>query len=120
VSKKKKKDSEIIKLWLPCVVTDSECLELAKQMSQLCKQKDDVEAEKARVGREFQKRIKDLSGEISGIKDVINTGLVNRHIACEKAFDYRNKLCITTRIDTGEIVEERPLYEDELQEEFDL
>lgn len=68
-----------------------------------------VEAEKAGAVSDFNKELKDLRKERVAILDVIGTGKERKQIACYEERDDRRGHMLTRRVDTDEIVDERPL-----------
>ena len=101
--------------WLPVALTESKILDRARTMSQRCKEKEELEAEKASVNRVFGERLKKLTGEVARLSNVVSTGLEDQSVECSEITSYLDRTCTIVREDTGEVVETRPLYESELQ-----
>lgn len=107
-----------ISRWLPVALGSSELLDRARTMSQRCKEKDALEAEKAATTRDFGERLKKLGGEVARLSEVVSTGIENQNVECSELHSYRDRLVTITREDTGETVETRPLLESEMQMEL--
>ena len=105
---------------LPVVLTKDVLIERAQTMSQRCKEKEEVEAEKARVMRDFGERLKQLTGEVARLSQIVSSGEEHQQVDCEEQKLMSDKLMRIVRLDTGEVVETRPLLERELQYELEL
>lgn len=104
--------------WLPVKLSEHETLERARALSQRHKEKQELEAEKARVVRDYGERMKNLSGEISKLSEVVANGEEYRSVECEEQRQNSKKQFRIMRLDTDEVVEIRPMLESELQEEL--
>lgn len=69
----------------------------------------EVEAEKAAAVSEFNKELKELRKERVTLLDVIGTGKVKREVECYEDRDDRRGHMLVRRLDTDEVVDERPL-----------
>ena len=101
--------------WLPVTLNRDEMIEKSKLMAKLSLDRVDLETEKSEVTKSFADRIKNISGEISKLTNIIDTGIEDRHVTCESVYDYEAKTFYVRRIDNGAILEQRPLRQSEGQ-----
>lgn len=64
------------------------------------------------------KQIKDLTTALSKNTQEIRQGWELRQVKCQMAYDYQRATVVTLRIDTGEVVDERAMNQDERQTTF--
>lgn len=57
---------------------------------------------------------------MGSMAEKIRSGYEHKDIECKRELDYRLGTVIITRLDTGEIVEERPMDTEERQRKLDL
>ena len=112
MSKKRTKISR----WLPVALTETEILERSRTMSERCKEKQKIEAEKAAVVRDFGEKLKKLSGEISRLSEIVSSGEEQRTVDCHE--EIRGNRVVLIREDTGAVVSDRPATEEEKQEKL--
>lgn len=89
----------------------SEAADLDQDNTNLAEQKKDKAAE-------FTGKIKSNEGRISDLLQAVRDGGEMREVGCKTVFDYEAQTATTTRNDTNEVVEERPLSVDEAQQQF--
>lgn len=104
--------------WLPVKLTEHEVLERSRSLAQRHNEKRDLEAERARIVRDYGERLKNLAGEISRLSDIVASGQEHRNVECEEQRQDSRKQFRVVRLDTDEIVELRPMLESELQEDL--
>lgn len=105
--------------WLPCILTADELLERGRTLSEMIKEKAEIEAEKARVVRSFGERLKEANGEIARLSQTVRNRSESRRVQCEETWLYSQKVVSVVRTDTGEEIERRPIMDRELQTTMD-
>lgn len=111
---------KIVKL-LPCKLTEMEKLEKFIELGDLTKKNKilitDLLDTQERL-KALKKSIGGLDREIAILGDMAETGVEHRQVECEKTINDKNNMMTLVRNDTGEVVEERQLSEEELQVEM--
>ena len=74
-----------------------------------------IEEDKKSTAAEYAAQLKVEHAEEKRLAHKITTGLHRQPINVEIKFDYRKKRMIKTRLDTKEVIENRPLLKDETQ-----
>lgn len=98
---------------LPVALTHDEQRELIQQQYVA---EADIEAagvERKDLGRKLNRRVDDNRKKIAEIKRVIASGRQDREVECEETLDYQAGQVRVHRLDTGELVEERELTQEE-------
>ncbi|NIO76302.1 MAG: hypothetical protein GTN69_10570 [Armatimonadetes bacterium] len=120
MARRKNRDAERFTRVLPVALTDEEIqargLELAAKMNELDKIDLTVQAakDKAKEDRKpIDKRIAELRRQLTAKAE-------DRQVQCEEVKDYGTKRAQTVRLDTAEVIDDRPLTSDELQGELHL
>ncbi len=108
-------EREKTKRYLRYTFNDDEKKELAKEMAQAVVERDTATAEMETVKAQFEGRITKAEGEITLNAGKINSGYEMRHIECEVTKDYKKGRVTVVRLDTGELVEDRPMTGEEKQ-----
>lgn len=101
--------------WLPVRLTKDELLDRGRLMSERIKEREEQEKLKAEATREFARVIKNLTGEIAQLSTCISSGEEPRPVECSEYPDLKRKERIVTRLDTGEVIQTKPLSQDDLQ-----
>lgn len=86
---------------------------ISHNLQELMRQKDALTA----IKKQLQGQIDLLEQETNLLADKSNAGYHMQNVACEMKSDWKNKRITVTRKDTGEIVEDRAMRNDELQED---
>jgi len=105
---------------LPCQLTEAEILKYGRDMAHAMSERDRVQAEFDSVKQEYKARIEEHSANINKLSGRVNSGIETRDVACEEVKDWTDGTVTVARLDTGEIVEARPMREDEKQTEIKL
>lgn len=112
--------TEYFNRFLPVKLTDMELLERGRTMSERHKERDGVVAEKKVKMQEYGETLKTLTGEITRLSEIISTGCEPRSVDCTRRKSWTDKKVYTVRIDTGEIIEVRAMFPEEMQEPLPL
>jgi len=94
---------------LPVYLSDEECKAAARKLAETLWEKEQKEAEAKDSAATYRDAIKTMAETISELKTVVRSGVEHRLVDCE---DRKNMAAGTTeiyRLDTGEMVESRPL-----------
>lgn len=101
---------------LPCPVPEDELHELSEQLGKDCVRKARVEEEKKSSNKAFNDKIAFMQEEIDKAATVVATGEKLRTVKVSVTKNPLTKMMEYVRCDTHEIIEERPLTEEELAE----
>jgi len=104
-----------IKKWLPVTLDDETLLLRSRTMAEKCREKREVELQKANAMKVFGETLKDISGDISTLSQTIMSGKENREVECVERPDYNKKRIDIVRLDTGEVVSEKFMDPADLQ-----
>ena len=97
--------------------SDDELKELAQRIARGVQQKKSKEDEKKAVMAQFKSLIDSLAAEIGDDSQRLTNGYEMRNTECETAWHYPEEgRCTTFRCDTGEIVRQRKMNNEECQE----
>jgi hypothetical protein len=100
---------------LPCRLTPDELLIAGKDASKLVHDMATLEEEKKEKMQEYAARLKGMQNQHSLLSNKVRTETEYRDVECTVTYDYSNGWAITSRIDTGEITDRRPLRAHERQ-----
>lgn len=106
---------EVFDKWLPVKLTNSETIERARTLSQRHREKEEVEAAKSSVNREYTEKLKSLAGEISRLSKIVAEGEEERNVQCKRFKKFLDKKVETIRLDTNQVIENRIMHDYELQ-----
>jgi hypothetical protein len=103
---------------LPVKLTEDEITQRGRGMAKFESDRIKLMESKKAAAADFKAKI-DLCGEsLSKLSRAIETGEEDRDVECEWNKDFVRKVADLVRMDTGEVVETRPLDADELQEKL--
>lgn len=100
---------------LKCYLTDGEKLECADVLAKKMNEREIKQDEFDSIKKQFSGEISTLDNEIKNAQRLYYDGYEFRLIACQVERDYNTKTYTLTRVDTGEVVETRPLRPSEMQ-----
>ena len=109
----------IVSRRLPCRLTRGEALDRAQRLTELMDAMMAKMKAKAEVMKAFTTDIKDLQGEVNGMKLIVQRGEEMRTVNCREMFNFTAGLVHLVRLDTGdEVGEPRHVTQDERQANF--
>ena len=108
----------LIKDYLKCLLTEKEKTELSGKIAKAISDRTSAEAKLKEVSASIKAQIAQLDAEISEKALQINNGYEYRNIECRMDKDYRLGSVTITRLDTGEVIRERPMTAEERQMEL--
>jgi len=91
-------------------------VELAKMMSE----RDRIENQMQSMRSQFKAELDEATAKINRERTLVQTGREWRDIHCTVVYDYDKKRVVTSRTDTGEVIEDRVMRLDEMQVEMDF
>lgn len=103
---------------LPVQLTEEEIKVKGEELAKDIKEHRDLELEKKAAAADFSKRMKTSSDNLLKLAQIVESGKEDREVPIKKEFDTRKNLCRITRLDSGDLVEARPMTEDEYQTEL--
>jgi uncharacterized FlaG/YvyC family protein len=108
----------LIKEYLKCHLTEKEKTELSAKIAKAISDRSSAEAKLKEVSASIKAQIAQLDAEISEKALQINNGYEYRNVECRMDKDYRLGTVTITRLDTGEVIRERPMTAEERQMEL--
>ena len=115
-----RREAVIIVEHLPVRLTDAEVLDVSRKSAELHSQCALLTAELKSVTSDIKGRIKEAEKDIFHLQNVIRSQQEYRDVQCEKSMHYDIAQVTLTRLDTGHVIETRPMTRDERQMEMDL
>ena len=124
MSKKKQDEKELIHKSiephsLPCKLTTEQKAESADQLATAIQQAESLELERKSVMGNFKSRKEFLIERIHNLTTHVKDGIEMRSVDCTLSLNYSKLKATLTRNDTNQIIEERPMTEEEKQMEFE-
>lgn len=123
VKHEKKKDDDVeygiereeVINFLRCDFTDSERMEIAKSLTMQMYERESKQEEFDSIKKQYNGELSTLENEIKGKQRLVHDGYEFRPTPCQIERDYNTKTFTATRLDTGEIIEQRSLRPGEMQ-----
>jgi len=103
---------------MPCKITDKERLEFADALAEASHAVDNAEAAKATALKQFTYEINLAKTRRDKLANIVASRTEYRDVVVEERWDYGTDKYTRTRTDTGEVVFERRLSDDERQLEM--
>jgi hypothetical protein len=100
---------------LPCPLTSKELLERGQQLAAVQEESEQLEEARKAADATAKAEIKRLDERATRLRRDIIRKEEDRDIECDVAHDYIHGLVTVTRVDSGEVVEERPMRMEERQ-----
>ncbi len=100
---------------LPVKLTDEEMIIKGQELAELESELTDLESLKRAASKSFAKQIEVKKGKIQRVSHAINTKQENREVECEEVRDEESLKVSIVRKDTGEVVSERLMTDEERQ-----
>lgn len=105
---------------LKTVLTAEELASAAEELAQSTQAADRLEEEKKSMVSEFKARIEEAVARRNKFANIVSTKSEYRQVDCEIVLDYDTKRVTVTRLDSGEVVTERAMFEEELQRKLPM
>lgn len=100
---------------LRCQLTQEELLAAGEKLAELLDNLRRAESERESVVKQYKAKEAELAAQIESQQLLVRNKSEIRMVDCENVLDYTAVKCIVTRMDTGEIILDRKLTEDEKQ-----
>ena len=100
---------------LKCYLTDEEKMDVAETLTKKMNEREIKQDELDSIKKQFNGEISTLDNEIKNAQRLFHDDYEFRAITCQVERNYNTKTFILTRLDSGEVVEHRPLKQSELQ-----
>ena len=75
---------------------------------------DEIET-KNEAKKRISKQMKELGEKAAELREHLTSGVEKRDVKCHEVMDWKSKSVTVTRLDTGEVITERAMRQDELQ-----
>jgi len=108
-------EREIVKEFLKCILTEGEKREIAQNLAVAVMSRDEAEGGLKSAQTQFKSKIALHEAELISLAEKLRSGFEMRNIECEISGDYKLGTVTIIRLDTGEIIRERPMTKDERQ-----
>ena len=105
---------------LKYVFTSTERLDMGDHLANGFRNLQSTQDELSAVQAQYKSAMKRIQGEITGIVHKVNSGWEMRTTECKEVLNYRTGNAEIFRLDTGELIEERPLTATERQYKLHL
>jgi hypothetical protein len=105
---------------VPVTLTPVERERKGIELAEVLQTKHDHEAHQNAVKANWKKEIQETDVDISRLRRIVQTGKETRAVECKENPNWTTKLVEIFRLDTGELIDFRPMTEPELQREIDF
>lgn len=100
---------------LPVKLTEEERLQKADECASKLVEVRDLELEKAEQAKDMKAKISRAKLRVAELKDEIRTRTEIRDVECAESRDDSTQCIVTRRLDTGKIIDSRPMDDHERQ-----
>lgn len=104
---------------LPCKLDEKDKAQTADDLATAIQQGESLELERKSTLGGLKKRKDNLIERIHNLTIQVKDGIVMRQVDCELKLNHTKLNAILIRLDTEEVVDERPMTQDEKQMNFD-
>jgi hypothetical protein len=112
---KKAVEKEFTKEYVKYFFTEEERRDLATELAQKVSDQQIAEDEKKAIMSDLKSKIDSLAAQSNSLATRLNSGYEMRHIKCEVIKDFKNGRVQHMRTDTGEIVRDRKMTDEDRQ-----
>ena len=125
MAKKEKKTGDRINVThephpLACKLTTEDRAAAANQLAEAIQNLESLEIQRKTDTKNFNSLMQQLAGSVHRLSREVANGEAVRSVDCELRLNYTTLAASLVRTDTGEIVETRPMTEDEKQMDMDF
>ena len=103
---------------LPCKLTENEVLAYGRDLASKHAEYARIEAEFTAMKTEFKGKLEEVEARISTLASRIQSGQEYREVETVETKNWTTMTVTQVRTDTGEVLEKRPMREDEKQAEL--
>ena len=105
---------------LPCKLEEAEVTQYGRDMARAMNDKARIQAEADSIKQEYKSKIEEQSAIVEKLSGRVHSGIETRDVECQQIMNWTKGTVSVTRMDTREIIEKRPMREDEKQSEMKL
>ena len=105
---------------LPCHLTDEEVLKYGREVARATTERDRIASEAKSVAKDYASKVAEQNAIVGKLSPRIHSGIETRDVECVEVKNWTKLTVSVTRQDTGEVIESRPMREDEKQAELTL
>lgn len=98
-----------------CSLTDQELVDRARSLAAAGRDIDNEDASQSSIKSQMRSKLKLLHAQRNVLNDVVASSSEYREVSVVESHDYNTGIIKRTRIDTGEIIEEREMVDEERQ-----
>jgi hypothetical protein len=103
---------------LQCKLTELEYRTMGQELARANAQAEDVEMKKKAIDADLKGQIEAHVSHAMTLSRTINNGYQYKDVDCVMRFDYLSNVVVTTRLDTGEVIDSRAMTTEERQVEL--
>jgi hypothetical protein len=111
---------EKIDQFLKVTFSGEEKVEMGSELARLIREKAEIEEQLKSVSADLKSQSVALGGKINSFAEKIRSGYEMANVSCTVKKDYKKGIVKTFRNDTGELVKERPMTDEEKQIKMEL
>lgn len=115
---KEKKLTKKVTKSLPCKLTEEEVLKYGREMARALSERDRIQSELDGIKSEYKAKISEQTALIEKFSVRVHSGIESRDVECEETKNWTKINVEVKRLDTGSVIESRPMREDEKQMEM--
>jgi hypothetical protein len=101
-------------------LTDEEVLKYGREAARAVADRESIESDFDSMKKDYKARIDEQTAIVSKLSPRIHSGKETRDVECEEVKDWTKGTVVVTRLDTFEIVDQRPMRDEERQMEVQL
>jgi hypothetical protein len=105
---------------LACKLTDIELLAYGRDVAQAYADLSGTKSELDKIKKEYAGKVTEHEGKIAVLSARLGSGMETRDVACEEVKNWTKATYTVTRLDTLDVIEARPMREDEKAMELNL
>jgi len=105
---------------LPCKLKDDEVLKYGRDLARAHAELDRINNELDSIKADYKGKISEQDSLIGKLSVRVHSGVETREVECEELRNWTKARLSVIRKDTGEVIEDRPMREDEKQMEVSL
>jgi hypothetical protein len=99
-------------------LTDEDILKYGRDCARAQSDKDRIISEAKSVAKDYAAQVSEQDAIIAKLSPRINSGKETRDVVCYQVSNWNTGRVIVSRSDTGEVIEDRPMREEEKQREM--
>ena len=105
---------------LAVVLTEQEVLQYGRDCARAQADRDRIISEAKSVAKDYAAQVSEQDAIIAKLSPRINSGKETRDIMCYQVSNWNMGRVMVSRSDTGEVIEDRPMREEEKQREMPI